>query len=69
MGSCNGEAKEKQKPLTLLEASALAGQPVFTVAAGVIGSYLHSGPQWVAFGVCVLCAVACIVYLVKQRLQ
>lgn len=55
----------KRKPL---DPYALAGSPVFSGATGIMGSYLHSPTQVVAFVVLALCAAACILYLATVRM-
>ena len=48
--------------------AALAGLPIFSGAAGVLGSYLNSGVQWGAFCAAVFLAVVCIAYLLHRRM-
>lgn len=52
-----------------LEPYALAGSPIFSGATGVMGSYLHSPIQLVAFIALTLCAATCILYLAKRGMK
>jgi hypothetical protein len=58
----------RQRPANLREAAALAGTPIFSGAAGVMGSYLHSPWQVTLFVLIALVAIVCILYLLKRRL-
>jgi hypothetical protein len=50
------------------EVAALVGLPIFSSAAGVIGSYLHSVWQWAAFSGSAFLGVFCVCYLAFRRL-
>jgi hypothetical protein len=50
------------------EVCAWAGVPIFSGAAGVIGSYLNSALQWGAFCGAVFLAVVCIAFLARRRM-
>lgn len=52
-----------------LDAFALAGAPIFSGTAGVIGGYLHSATTWSAFAVAALIACGCVVHLARKGLQ
>jgi hypothetical protein len=66
--SLEQRAAERQRPDNLREAAALAGTPILSGSAGVMGNNLHSPLQWTAFTLCALGAVICILYLLKRRL-
>jgi hypothetical protein len=57
-----------QRPANLWEAAALAGMPILSGTAGVMGNYLHSPLQSAVFALAALGAVICILYLLKRRL-
>lgn len=59
---------KRQRPASLWEAAALAGMPILSSAAGVMGNYLHSPLQSAVFALAALGAVICILYLLKRRL-
>ncbi|MEU7917842.1 hypothetical protein [Micromonospora zamorensis] len=52
-----------------LDPYALAGSPIFAGATGVMGSYLHSLEQVIAFSVLTVLAIACILHLAIRRAQ
>ena len=62
------QTAKRQRPGNLWEAAALAGTPILSGAAGVMGNNLHSIWQWIVFAVCAFGAVICILYLLKRRL-
>ena len=66
--SLNQQTAKRQRPASLWEAAALAGMPMLSGAAGVLGSNLHSPIQWTLFALSALGAVICILYLLKRRL-
>jgi hypothetical protein len=66
--SLDQQTAERQRPANLWEAAALAGMPMLSGAAGVIGNNLHSPWQWTLFALSALGAVICILYLLKRRL-
>lgn len=66
--SIDQETAKRQRPASLWEAAALAGMPMLSGTAGVMGSNLHSFLQWTVFALAVLGAVTCILYLLKRRL-
>jgi hypothetical protein len=59
---------QERRPADARDAFALAGVPIFSGAAGVAGSYLHSRPQWIAFLALAIVAASCVLYLLKRRL-
>jgi Flp pilus assembly protein TadB len=66
--SLDEQTARRQRPANLWEAAALAGMPMFSGAAGVMGNNLHSALQWVTFVLLAFGAVVCILYLLKRRL-
>jgi hypothetical protein len=67
-------ALDKQVALKLqkrspLDPYTLAGSPIFAGAAGIMGSYLHSLPQVIAFSVLAVLAIACILHLSTRRMR
>jgi hypothetical protein len=54
--------------MNVWEAAALAGMPMLSGVAGVMGDHLHSPLQSFIFAVSALGAVVCILYLLKRRL-
>jgi hypothetical protein len=59
---------QERRPADARDATALAGAPIFSGAAGVAGSYLHSWQQWVAFLILAIVAASCVLFLLKRRL-
>jgi len=59
---------KRQKPANLREAAALAGTPILSGAAAVMGGYLHSPWQDAVFALIAVAAIACVLYLLKRRL-
>jgi hypothetical protein len=49
-----------------LDAVALAGVPIFSGAAGVIGSYLHGPLSWTAFAATALLACVSVIHLTRK---
>jgi hypothetical protein len=66
--SLDQQTAKRQRPSNLWEAAALAGMPILSGAAGVMGGNLHSPLQWAIFVSSALGAVICILYLLKRRL-
>jgi hypothetical protein len=66
--SIKQETAKRQRPANAREAFALAGTPIFSGTAGIIGGNLHGAFQWGTFSVSAFCAVVCILYLLKRRL-
>lgn len=56
----------KQSPF---DPYALAGSPIFAGATGVMGSFLHSVLQVVAFSILAALAVGCILHLARRRVK
>lgn len=52
-----------------LDGFALAGAPIFSGAAGVLGSYLHGPILWIAFVVTALLACASVIRLAWKGMQ
>ncbi|GGM43886.1 hypothetical protein GCM10007977_051840 [Dactylosporangium sucinum] len=52
-----------------LEPYALAGSPIFAGATGVMGSFLHSLVQVIAFSILAVIAIACILHLAVRRMR
>jgi hypothetical protein len=52
-----------------LDPYALAGSPIFSTAAGVMGTFLHSPRQVVIFCVLAVVAIACILHVSTRRMQ
>lgn len=52
-----------------LDPYALAGSPIFAGATGVMGSFLHSLAQVLAFSVLAVLAIACILHLATRRVR
>ncbi len=51
-----------------LEIAALIGLPLFSSTSGVLGGYLNSAGQWVAFAAAALLGLLCVFYLAYRRL-
>ncbi len=66
--SLDQQTAKRQRPANLWEAAALAGMPMLSSTAGVMGNYLHSPLQWAIFVLSACGAVICILYLLKRRL-
>jgi Flp pilus assembly protein TadB len=66
--SLDQQAARQQRPASFWEAAALAGTPILSGAAGVMGNNLHSSLQWATFALSSVGAVVCILYLLKRRL-
>lgn len=66
--SLDQQTAKRQRPASLWEAAALAGMPMLSGTAGVMGNNLHSSLQWTVFTLSALGAVICILYLLKRRL-
>jgi hypothetical protein len=60
-------ASQLQKKPSRLEPWTLAGASIFTGAAGIMGTYLHSLPQVFAFSVLIVLAIACILHQSTRR--
>ncbi|MEU6788073.1 hypothetical protein ABZ912_53535 [Nonomuraea angiospora] len=68
------EALDKQVALKVrkrspLDPYALAGSPIFAGATGVMGSYLHSLLQVIAFIILAVLAIACILHLAVRGVR